>query len=93
MGSVAGVRERSPKANIASHLRWKGCVGDAALRGSDQGEPPQGGSPTKGTYSPFPFLNPNGVSFSTASMVLRNRSFQVACVMPKIKVWPAAVLP
>ena len=33
--------ERLPEANIAEHLRWKGCVGDAALRGSDQGEPPE----------------------------------------------------
>jgi hypothetical protein len=39
--SVAGVRERLPKADIAAYLRRRGCVGDAALRGSDQGEPPQ----------------------------------------------------
>ena len=29
------------EAGIAAHLRRKGCVGDAALRGSDQGEPPE----------------------------------------------------
>jgi hypothetical protein len=46
--SVAGVGERLPKANIAAHFRRKGCVGDAALRGSDQGEPFLNGSPTKG---------------------------------------------
>ncbi len=40
MGGVAGVRERLPKADIAAHSRRRGCVGDAALRGSDQGEPP-----------------------------------------------------
>ncbi len=40
-GGVAGVRERLPKADIAAHSRRKGCVGDAALRGSDQGEPPK----------------------------------------------------
>jgi len=28
------------QANIASPFRRKGCVGDAALRGSDQGETP-----------------------------------------------------
>ena len=41
-GSVGGVRERLlsvSEAGIASHLRRKGCVGDAALRGSDQGKP------------------------------------------------------
>jgi len=37
--SVAGVEGRLPKASIAYHFRRKGCVGDAALRGSDQGEP------------------------------------------------------
>ncbi len=34
---VAGVGERLPKENIAAHFRRKGCVGDAALRGSDRG--------------------------------------------------------
>jgi hypothetical protein len=46
--SVAGVGERLPKASIAAHFRRKGCVGDAALRGSDQGEPFFYGSPLKG---------------------------------------------
>jgi len=42
-GGVAEVRERLlsvSEAGIAAYFRWKGCVGDAALRGSDQGEPP-----------------------------------------------------
>ncbi len=46
--SVAGVGERLRNASIAAHFRRKGCVGDAALRGSDQGEPAKRGSPTKG---------------------------------------------
>ena len=37
---VAGGGERLPEANIASPFRRKECVGDAALRGSDQGKPP-----------------------------------------------------
>jgi len=61
------VRERllsASEADIAEHLRRKGCVGDAALRGSDQGEPAQRGSPTKGFYFSGPFTIPNSVQYS-----------------------------
>ncbi len=44
------MRDRLRNAGIGAHFRWKGWSGDAALRGSDQGEPAQRGSPTKGLY-------------------------------------------
>jgi hypothetical protein len=53
MVGVAGGGRRPPTAGIAAPSRWNGWSGDA-FRGSDQGEPPQGGSPTKGGKLGFP---------------------------------------
>jgi hypothetical protein len=48
-GGVAEVRERPPKAGIAADFRRRGCAPGRAFRAAGgQGEPPQGGSPTKG---------------------------------------------